>query len=158
LVEEVFPLIERHRPGTRLALAGAGMPIDIGSRFERIDGVQVLGRVEDSLTFIQSCRVMALPILVRGGLPLKLVESLACGRPVVATRQLVQGLPLRDGVDVLIGADAEALAIAVCNVLDNPGVAKSLAQNGRRRFEEEFSFRATIRRLEHQSILVAGRR
>jgi glycosyltransferase involved in cell wall biosynthesis len=157
LVEQVFPLIERRRPGTRLALAGAGMPIDIRSRFEKVIGVQVLGRVEDSVTFIQSCRVMALPILVRGGIPLKLVEALACGRPVVATRQLVQGLRLREGLDVLIGADAETLAGAVCQVLDSPSFARSLAQNGRRRFEEEFSFQAMLRRLEHQSVLVAGR-
>jgi glycosyltransferase involved in cell wall biosynthesis len=158
LVEQVFPLIKRRRPGTRLALAGAGMPVDIGSRFERLMGVQVLGRVDDSCTFIQSCRVMALPILIRGGVPLKLVEALACGRPVVATRQLVQGLPLREGVDLLIGADAETFAAAVCKLLDNPSVAQSLAQNGRRRFEEEFSLQATIRRLEHKSVLVAGTR
>jgi glycosyltransferase involved in cell wall biosynthesis len=158
LVEQVFPYIERRRPGTRLALAGTGMPVDIRTRFQTIPGVQVLGRVEDSVAFIQSSRVMALPIRVRGGLPLKLVEALACGRPVVATPQLVQGLPLREGRDVLIGADADTLASAVCDVLDNPSVARSLAKNGRRRFEEEFSFQATIRRLEHQSVLVAGRR
>jgi glycosyltransferase involved in cell wall biosynthesis len=158
LVEQIFPHIERRRPGTRLALAGTGMPVDIGARFERIPGVEVLGRVDDSVTFIRSSRVMVLPIRVRGGLPLKLVEALACGRPVVATRELVRGLPLREGVDVLIGDDAETLASAVCNVLDHANVAQSLAKNGRRRFEEEFSFQATIRRLENQSVLVASRR
>ena len=157
LVEQVFPLIERRRPGTRLALAGAGMPVDVRSRFESLKGVQVLGKVGDSLTFVRSCRVMALPIRVRGGVPLKLVEALACARPVVAMRQLVQELPLRDGVDVLLGSDAETLAGAVCQVLENPNLARSLAQNGRRRFEEEFSFRAMLRRVEQQSILVAGR-
>lgn len=158
LVEQVFPLIERRRPGARLALAGAGMPARIRSQFERVVGIQVLGRVEDSCTFIQSCRVMVLPIRVRGGIPLKLVEALACGTPVVGTHQLVQGLPLREGADVLIGADAETLAAAVCKVLDSPSLAQSLAENGHRRFEEEFSFQATIRRLENQSVLVAGRR
>jgi glycosyltransferase involved in cell wall biosynthesis len=158
LVEQVFPRIKRRRPGARLALAGTGMPADIGARFESIPGVQVLGRVEDSVAFIQSSRVMVLPIRVRGGLPLKLVEALACGRPVVATRQLVQGLPLQAGLDVLVGADADALASAVCSVLDNPNVAQSLAKNGRKCFEEEFSFQATLRRLESQSVLVTGRR
>ena len=157
LVEHVFPLIERRLPGTRLALAGAGMPVEIRLRLERVAGVQVLGRVEDSLAFIQSCRVMALPVTVRGGIPLKLVEALACGRPVVGTRQLVEGLPLREGLDVLIGDDAESLAGAVCNVLENPSLAGSLARNGRRRFEEQFSLRAAIERFEQQSVLVAGR-
>jgi glycosyltransferase involved in cell wall biosynthesis len=156
LVDRVFPLIEQQRPGTRLALAGGGMPSDVRLRLEKVARVEVLGRVEDSLTFIQSCRVMALPVLVRGGLPLKLVEALACGRPVVATRQLLGGLPLRDGIDVLIGADTKALAAAVCHVLDNPRLAQSLAENGRRRFEEEFSFGAMMRRIQQQSLLVAG--
>jgi glycogen(starch) synthase len=64
-----------------------------------------------------------------------LVEAMAAGRPVVATR--VGGIPelVRDGVDGLLVPpdDPEALAKAVIRVLANPVLAAELGASGRAR-------------------------
>ena len=158
LAEEVLPLIQQRRPETRVSLAGIGIPADIAHRLQGSAGVELLGHVDDSLAFVRSCRVMALTIRVRGGLPLKLVEAMACGRPVVATDDLVHGLPLVDGEDVLVGDGPDTIAAALLRVLDDPDLARSLAENGRRRFESEFSFTSSLQCVRQHSVLTTNRR
>jgi glycosyltransferase involved in cell wall biosynthesis len=153
LAERVFPIVKRTHTEARLALAGGGMPSEVCIRLARIAGVDLLGQVEDSAAFIQSCRVMALTVRVRGGVPLKLIESLACSRPVVATLELIDGLSLRIGTDVLVGDSAKEIAAALCRMLDDGDLARSVAASGHERFVAEFSLASTLRRLKDQSLL-----
>jgi hypothetical protein len=158
LAERVFPIVKERHPEARLALAGPGMPSQVVARLSRIAGVVLLGPVEDSGAFIRSCRMMALTVRVRGGVPLKLVETLACGRPVVATHELIDGLPLAAGTDVLVGRGPKAIAAELCTLLEDSDLARSIAKRGRERFEAEFSFGATLQRMKHQSLLASGAR
>lgn len=155
LAEQVLPLVRQRAPGARLILAGAGMPAPIASMLENLPGVQLFGRVEDSLAFVRGCRVMALPIRVRAGLPLKLVEALACGTPVVGTPELTSGLPLTPGVHLLTGRTPSELATAVALVLQDDSLANSLATAGRQRFLTDFSFGASLKRLKRGSVLMS---
>lgn len=153
LVTKVLPLVRQHQPGARLVLAGANMPTAIASRFNRLPGVEIRGEVADPIEFTRSCAVMAMPIHVRGGLPLKLVEALACGRPVVASPELVEGMALRDGEDVLVASNETAFAANIIAVLEDLDLARMLAGNGRARFETEFSFGVMLRRAKESSVL-----
>ncbi|MFA5890650.1 MAG: glycosyltransferase family 4 protein [Actinomycetota bacterium] len=153
LVDRVFPPLRAARPQTRLALAGAGLPTDLAKRFRSIPGVEVLGPVPDSAAFLRSCSVLAFPIHVRGGLPLKLVEGFACGRPVVGTSRLIDGLPVRPGEDLLVADEPEAFADHVRRILEDHHLAVRLGHNGRRVFETEFSFGASLKRARSESLL-----
>jgi glycosyltransferase involved in cell wall biosynthesis len=67
-------------------------------------------------------------------------EALVAGRPVVASR--VGAIPevIRDGVDGLLvpSEHPDALAAAVIRVLDDPALARSMVESGRRRVLAEF--------------------
>ncbi|HWA76752.1 MAG TPA: glycosyltransferase family 4 protein [Polyangiaceae bacterium] len=84
--------------------------------------------------------VVVLPSL-RDGLPNALLEAMACARPVVASR--VGGIPevVRDGVDgVLVApANAAALADSVGDLLANPTRAAALGAEARLRVCEHFT-------------------
>lgn len=47
----------------------------------------------------------------------KMIEALAAGKPVVASRLAAEGLSLRDGVNVVLAETNEAFAQAVVNLL-----------------------------------------
>ena len=79
------------------------------------------------------------------GLPVVLMEALAARRPTVATR--LSGIPelVEDGVTGLLvePGDPGELVTAIRRLLDDPGLAKRLAEAGRRRVEEQFDVRST---------------
>jgi L-malate glycosyltransferase len=99
--------------------------------------------------------VSVLPSLGLEGLSNSLLESMAAGLPVVATR--VGGSPeiVEDGVCGLLvpPADAEALAGAICRLLEDKALANRLGQAARQRVLSCYSLDqavATTERLYHE--------
>jgi glycosyltransferase involved in cell wall biosynthesis len=87
---------------------------------------------------------------VSEGLSLTLLEAMARGLPVVATR--VGGNPevVRDGATGLLvpPRDAMRLAEAIRTVLRDPPAARRLGLAGRRRVEQFFDVRGMVARYE----------
>jgi glycosyltransferase involved in cell wall biosynthesis len=77
------------------------------------------------------------PLLVGGGTPLKLLEALAFGLPVVATPRAVAGLDVRDGEHCLLADGAEAFAAALLRTLRDG--AGRLGEHGRELVVERYS-------------------
>lgn len=148
LVDEVLPRLQRAVPDVVLRLAGDGLPDDIHRR----PGLEIYGPVGDATEFVESCAISALPVRVRGGVPLKLFEAMALGRPVVATPELIDGLPITPGDDVLVAAHADAFADAIIRLLAEPEMAERQAACARATFESEFSLEAAITRARSESI------
>ncbi len=159
LAEKIFPVVLARCPNARLRLAGGGMPKPVEQRLKILPNVDVLGKVPDSGKFMDDCAVLALPMFVRGGVPLKLVEAMARGKAVVTTSGMVNGLPVRDGVDLLIRNGAEDFALAVTELMHSPDGAMRLGENARATFLEHWSMTAALKTLRQRSILsglVAG--
>ncbi len=87
----------------------------------------------------------------REGLSIAMLEAMAAGTPVIATR--VGGTPelIEDGRTGLLvpSGDARALAEALATVLRDPALADRLRQSARERIEREFSLRRMIEAHEH---------
>lgn len=125
------------------------------------DRVIFTGLRKDVPDVLAASAVSVLPSLSEG-ISNTLLESMAAGVPVVATR--VGGTPeaITDGEQGLLvpPGDSQALASAISRVLSDPLLALRLGNNGRRRVAEEFSFEAVVRRTEalYRKLLVAKRR
>lgn len=134
---------------------------------DKVAALGLTGRViftglrKDVPEVLAASAVSVLPSLSEG-ISNTLLESMAAGVPVVATR--VGGTPeaVTDGEQGLLVApgDAQALASAISRVLSDPLLAMRLGNNGRRRVAEEFSFEAVVRRTEalYRELLAAKRR
>ena len=70
-----------------------------------------------------------------------IVEAMRAGKPIVATRVGENPLVIDDGVNGLIvpPGDVEAMAAALCRVLDNPAFAAQLAGAAAAKAEQQFS-------------------
>ena len=75
-------------PGVKFQFIGANPPTDI-----RHPNVEFLGFVEHIEEYLKSCDVMMSPILAGWGMPTKIIESLACGKPIVATEAAARAVP-----------------------------------------------------------------
>jgi glycosyltransferase involved in cell wall biosynthesis len=136
LVEEVFPRVWEHLPDARLALVGGGIDEPLSSD----PRVEALGFVEHIDAVYRRASCVVVPLLEGGGSPLKFVEGLAYGLPVVATPRAAAGLHVRGGEHCLIAEDAERFAGSLVEVLT--GGAAEIAARGRKLAESEYSIEA----------------
>jgi glycosyltransferase involved in cell wall biosynthesis len=159
LIDALALLVERH-PGIVLELVGDGPERDRILRRARERGVaervSLLGArsSEEVRSTLAGARVFALPSvrLPSGrmeGIPVALMEAMASGVPVVASR--LSGIPelVQDGVTGLLvePGDPRALAAAMARVLEDDALAAELALRARQLVERSFSLTREARRL-----------
>jgi colanic acid/amylovoran biosynthesis glycosyltransferase len=157
----------RHLLDAAARLAARGVPFELWLAGEGPEGKAIMRRVEmlglgdrvralgtlphaTLLRLYGEGRVdcVILPSLdlgdgLREGISVALIEAMAHGVPVLATR--TGGLPelLADGAGLLVPpADPDALADALERMLGSPALRAELARTGRRRIEEEFDVAA----------------
>jgi len=130
----------------RIESAGLAGHVHLAGKLPRD---QVLERYARASVFVQPSRIAADGD--RDGIPNVLLEAMAMGLPVVATR--VSGIPelVRDGVNgLLVEPDAPlALADAIERLLREPWLAASFGQAARARVAEAFDNDANLGTLVH---------
>jgi glycosyltransferase involved in cell wall biosynthesis len=136
LLDHVFPRVWGELPDTQLLLVGGGLQ-DPPSRDPR---VHAAGFVEDLAEAYGRASCAVVPLLQGGGTPLKFVEALAYGLPVVATRRAAAGLAVRDGEHCLLAEGEQGFAAALLGVLREG--APELARRGRELARERYSIEA----------------
>jgi glycosyltransferase involved in cell wall biosynthesis len=135
LVEDVLPLVWRKLPNARLTVVGKGS----GTTFDD-PRIEALGYVEDLGSVYAEASCAVVPLLHGGGTPLKFVEALAHGLPVVATPRAARGLAVRDGEHCLVAEGAEEFAAALVRALR--GEVVQLGRRGRALAERLYSIDA----------------
>jgi glycosyltransferase involved in cell wall biosynthesis len=142
LLDEILPRVWSELPAARLAVAGGGLrhAPDTDER------VKLLGFVEDLAAAYRGARCAVVPLLQGGGSPLKLIEAMAYGLPVVATERAVAGMDVRDGEHCRVASDAESFASALVRVLRSGD--QELGLRARKLVAERYSI-ATLVELLH---------
>jgi len=161
LLRALPPLVRRF-PRLRCLVVGDG-PLDGALRREAealglAGHCRFTGARPDVADLLSVLDVVVLPSFSEG-LPFVLLEAMALGRPVVATR--VGGNPevVEDTVTGLLvpPGDPAAVADAVARLLDRPAEARLMAECGRARVRAAFSLERMIRALEElYTILLSG--
>lgn len=156
---DIFPLVQRARPGARLVVTGKldGVPVD---QLPHCAGVTFTGYLNDVRPAVAQSWASIVPLRQGGGTRLKILESLALGTPVVSTSKGAEGLELEPGRDILIADAPEAFAQAVVQVLDDAALRERMRQNGRREVLSKYDWRsigATLRRFVDQLVLKGAR-
>ena len=108
------------------------------------------GERSDIPEILFSIDIFVLPSL-REGLPLTILEAMACGKPVIATN--VGGIPeiVIDGVSGILvpPKDPEALYRAMDQLLNDRVKLTKMGHHGERVCEERFSSNAMIEKIEN---------
>ena len=147
LMEQVWPHVRREVPDAVLDVVGKGPSDDVVALGERTAGATVHGGVPEMTPFFEAAHVVAVPILTGAGIRVKIVEAMAAGRAIVSTSLGAEGLGLEPGRHLLIEDEPAAFAAALVALLRDPARRAQLAQEGRRRAEEQFDWRGLGDRL-----------
>jgi glycosyltransferase involved in cell wall biosynthesis len=143
----------RSCPTIRLEVAGDGpsMPEVQGliSELGLQEQVRLLGQVREIPELLTRAGIFVLPSQTEG-ISLTVLEAMASGLPVVATR--VGGNPevVEEDVTGLLvpPADSEALAAALVRLWNDPAERMRFGRAGRLRVEEHFDVRGMVARYE----------
>lgn len=149
-------LLREENETIRLVLAGDG---PVRCELERLatglglhEQVEFIGDQSRSAVarLLNDCTLFVHPSRFEG-LPLAVLEALACGKPVVATT--VDGIPeiIEDGANGILvePGDARALAAAVRRMLGDAALRERLGRAGRRRVEDAFRWERMGERYVH---------
>lgn len=152
-------VISRH-PLVRLALIGEG---EERERLQHLAAdlniqhfVRFLGLRADVPEVLAACDLFALPS-IQEGLPMVILEALAAGKAVIASE--VGAIPdvIRHGATGLLvpPGDVDALADALCLLIEDEGARQRLGQSGRELVREAYDFERTVQQYDdlYQSVL-----
>ncbi|MFP4527801.1 MAG: glycosyltransferase [Candidatus Kapaibacterium sp.] len=134
IVNEIFPRIKQKVRDVHLDIVGANPGQYILSLEKR--NIKVTANVPEMQPFLQRARLFLHPHIGGSGIQNKLLEAMACGCPVVTTPTGIQGIPARNGFEVLIGRTADELVKHSIKLLNNPDFAEEISFNARRVIEE----------------------
>jgi glycosyltransferase involved in cell wall biosynthesis len=146
-------IVVHRNPQTSFLLVGQG-PLESDIRAQARaqdlqDNVVFAGFRTDAPRIIAASDVFVLPSLYEG-LPIAMLEAMALGRPVVASR--VGGVPqvISDGIDGFLVDPLEPgqLAEKVLAVLSNPELQQSISTNAVKKVREHFSVERMVASIE----------
>lgn len=147
LLNEVMPRVWQRFPDAGLRVVAGGEP----ARYWReLTGqpypagfdprVAIHSFVADLRPLYARASLVVVPLPVSAGTNVKVMEAMACGKPVVTTPAGCRGLDLQDGYDALIREGAAAFAGAIADLLAKPRLRETIACNARRTVEDRFDW------------------
>jgi sugar transferase (PEP-CTERM/EpsH1 system associated) len=147
--ESILPSITRAVPDVSLTVVGRNPTKRLLSLAEQNRRIRVTGRVEDIRPYVARAAAFVVPIRVGGGTRLKIFEAMAMAKPVVSTTVGAEGLPVREGRELLIADDPERFAQAVVSVLTDAQLAKRIGEQAHLYVNEQFGWERAASAFAH---------
>jgi sugar transferase (PEP-CTERM/EpsH1 system associated) len=143
---EIMPLVRKRVSDVTLTVVGRS-PAQALVDLSKEDGSLIItGRVEDVRPYIEKAAAYVVPLRIGGGTRLKIFEAMAMEKAVVSTTVGAEGLPLSDGVELLLADEPAAFANAVVRVLTNRAYASELGQRAASVVREKHGWRQVTER------------
>ncbi len=139
-----MPLLLERVPRARAIIAGGGdledYLRDLANEMGVADRVHVLGPRKDVPALMHAIDVFVMPSIWEG-FGLVLLEAMAAGRPIVASRVATIPEVVADGESGLLvpAGDPLALATALAELAEQPELAVRMGEAGRERLRKQFS-------------------
>ncbi|MDW8325330.1 MAG: glycosyltransferase [Anaerolineales bacterium] len=146
-VREVLPLVRARRPSIKVWIVGKDPAPEVRA-LASDPAVTVTGSVPDVRPYLQRATLAVAPVAYGVGIQNKVLEAMACGTPVVATRQAVSALQVQPGRDVVVADGPAALAEKTLELLEQPTRREAVGRAGRAYVEAHHDWRNIVSRLE----------
>jgi glycosyltransferase involved in cell wall biosynthesis len=129
-VESIWPLIVEKRPGVRLWVVGKDPSKEIQA-LSRHENINVTGTVSDMRPYLRAAAVSVAPLVYGAGIQNKVLESMACGTPVVAAPGAIAALQAEPGKHLLTAHNANEFAEQTIRLLTDEAERTSIGAAGR---------------------------
>ncbi len=142
-----LPLVQAKRPGLKLLIVGAD-PSPAVQRLGRIPGVTVTGSVADVRPYVRRAALMVAPLNIARGTQNKILESMAMGVPVVASRVAARGVDASAPEHFLAASTPDEYRAAILRLVEDPLERRRLSISGRERMLSHHAWERSMQRLD----------
>jgi sugar transferase (PEP-CTERM/EpsH1 system associated) len=115
---EVFPIVRRLHPRAIFCIVGA-RPTAHVLRLDELEGVRVTGGVPDVRPYLAHARLAVAPLRIARGVQNKVLEAMAMGKAVIASRHAAAGIDAREDRELVVAMGRDGFAAAVSHYLDS---------------------------------------
>lgn len=154
-VDEIFPHLRARIPDLRFDIVGA-KPASRVLALRGRPGVNVTGEVPDIRPYVYRAAAFVVPLRSGGGTRLKILQAMALGCPVIATRIGAEGLDVADGETVLFAEDAAQFAARLAGLLESAELRRRLVQQGRELVTRRYDWHSCLSGVEQLHRRLAG--
>ena len=138
--EQIMPRIKQSVPGVTLTVVGRDPYPGLVELSKRDPSVIVTGRVDDVRPYMEEAAVYVVPLRIGGGTRLKIYEAMAMEKPIVSTSIGAEGLPVTNGMEILLADTPESFADDVVKLLKDRTLADDIGQRAAARVRKEFGW------------------
>jgi len=154
LLESAVEIVRKF-PETAFLMAGKGPLLkeyrQFVKRHDLTKNVFFMEKCENIFEVISAMDVFVLPSSQREGLGIALIEAMAMGVPLIGTA--IGGIPevIEDGKNGFLvpAKNSHAVARAIEKIILNPSLAKRMADCGRKIYEEKFTAKKMLQKIEN---------
>jgi glycosyltransferase involved in cell wall biosynthesis len=129
LARAIFPRVLERVPQARLDLVGHEPSDEIRALAD--GAISVHGSVPDVVPYLDRAAVVVAPIRFGGSMRMKVLETLAAGKALVATPRAAVGVDAIPGEHYLLADDEDALVDALAQLLEDQERRRSLGSSAR---------------------------
>jgi len=144
---EIWPKVKQAVP-CRFLVVGRGPTKEMLEVAKKDSYIEITGEVEDVKPYFCKSDVFVCPVRMGGGFRGKVLEAMASGIPVVSTRLGAEGLPAKDGENILLADDPEEFAGKIVTLLGNARLSRKISDAARDLVVKNYSWQKGVEILE----------
>ncbi|MEQ9461567.1 MAG: TIGR03087 family PEP-CTERM/XrtA system glycosyltransferase [Phycisphaeraceae bacterium] len=130
----VLPRARQTCPGATFKIIGRS-PARSVRALGSLDGVTVVGAVDDVREQLRTVTAVVAPLLTARGVQNKVLEAMACQRAVICTPQAARGVDAKAGEELLVARNADDWAHQINHILTHTTHRQAVATAARQRIE-----------------------
>jgi glycosyltransferase involved in cell wall biosynthesis len=149
LLDEIAPRIEMRVPSVKFVIVGSHPSKAMLARAGK--NICITGWVADVRPYLRQASVVLLPMVSGTGIKNKLLEAWASGAAVVGSELVCQGVPAREGENILVGRTAAELADAAVRLIEDEDLRQRVGRQGRLTVEAQLTWETMAKKLMNEA-------
>ena len=135
-----WPLILQQIPEARFRIVGSGGWESLRGEFDKIFGLEIIGKVDDLGAAYRQAAICISPIFEGAGTKIKILESLMYSRVVIAAAFSVRGFDESTFPGVLSASSDEQMISHCVFMINNPALRGKMSAESRTMVAKKYSF------------------
>jgi len=143
-LKNAWPKLHAEFPDLKFYIAGRSAD---KARLPELKNVVIAGEVDDAYQFMCSKGIMIVPLLSGSGIRVKIIEGMALGKTIVTTSLGAEGIPCKNGQNILIADTPEAFAENIAKCINEKITFAIIGDNAFQFAKRQFGSREVVQKL-----------